>query len=105
VGGVRDTHYGGKTMRFLKLDRCDEDEPIQSVVEAESLDALLDAEAESYRNDDRLEPCYGLMREECVSKGVDSIQWSPGDGGEYTIAVYAPCTPEGSAELFSWIEE
>jgi hypothetical protein len=92
-------------MRFLKLDRCDEDEPIQSVVEAESLDALLDAEAESYRNDDRLEPCYGLMREECVSKGVDSIQWSPGDGGEYTIAVYAPCTPEGSAELFSWIEE
>ena len=92
-------------MRFLKLDLADEDNPVQTTVEAESLEALLEAEVADYREDDRLEPCYGYKTAECVSHNDDSIQWAPGDGASYTIAVYAPDTPEGRQEIASWLEE
>lgn len=91
-------------MRFVKLDLADEDNPVQTVIEAKSLDALLDAEAAEYREDDRLSPCCGLRTAECVSRDDDSIQWAPGDGGQYTIAVYAPDTPEGREEIQSFCE-
>jgi hypothetical protein len=89
---------------FLKLDLGDEDNPIRTTHEAESLPALLDAEAEKYRKDDRLSPCHGMRTAECVSVDDNSVQWSPGDGGSYTIAVYAPDTPAGAEELDSWLE-
>lgn len=89
-------------MRFLKLDLGDEDNPVRTTVEAESLDALLDTEAASYREDDRLEPCHGFRTAECVRRDDNSVQWEPGDGGSYTIAVYAPDTPEGREEIASW---
>lgn len=102
VSSLETTHT---KVRFLKLDLCDEDDKVQTIVEAESMDALLDAEAAEYREDDRLSPCYGLRTAECVSRDNNSIQWSPGDGGQYTIAVYAPDTPEGREEIQSWLEE
>tara|TARA_R110000868_G_scaffold47769_8_gene156250 strand:+ start:605 stop:883 length:279 start_codon:yes stop_codon:yes gene_type:complete len=86
---------------FLKLDLCDEDDPITTQVQAESLDALLDAEAEQYRADDRLSPCHGHRTAECVSRDDNSIQWAPGDGGQYTIAIYAQDTLEGRQEIDS----
>jgi hypothetical protein len=92
-------------MRFLKLDLCDEENPVQTTVEAESLDALLDAEAARYREDDRLEPCHGFRTAECIRRDDNSVQWEPGDGGAYTIAVYAPDTPEGREEIASWLDD
>jgi len=93
-------------VEFIKLDLSDVDEPVWSVHEAESLDALLDAEAEKYRQDDRLSPCYGYRTAECVSRDHNSIQWNPGNGGGYTIAAYAPNTPEDSEELtLNWLGE
>ena len=89
--------------KFLKLDFGDSDNLVQTTLEAESLDALLDAEAEQYRKDDRLSPCGGFRTAECVSRDEDSIQWEPGDGGQYTIARYAPDTPEGREEIESWL--
>jgi hypothetical protein len=89
---------------FLKLDLADEDNPVQTTVQAETLDALLDAEAGEYRQDDRLSPCHGYRTAECVSHDHNSVQWTPGDGGQYTIAVYAPDTPEGREEIQSWLD-
>ena len=90
--------------QFLKLDLADCDNPAQTTVEAKSLDALLDAEAAEYRQDDQMSPCHGFRTAECVSRDHNSVQWAPGDGGQYTIAVYAPDTPEGREELASWVD-
>jgi hypothetical protein len=91
-------------VRFMKLSLADEDNPVITHHEAESLDALLDAEAAEYRQDDQLSPCYGFRTAECVTRDHNSVQWTPGDGGRYTIAIYAPDTPEGKEEIQSWID-
>lgn len=80
---------------FLKLDLADEDNKTTTTVQAESMDALLDAEVKEYQDDDRLDPCHGFRRAECVFRDHNSIQWEPGDGGQYTIAVYAEDTEVG----------
>ena len=90
---------------FLKLDMTDEDEPKLTTVQAENLEALLEAETAEYQKDDSLDPCFGLSRAECLSHDNDSIRWAPGDGGQYTIVVYAPDTPEGREEINSWLDE
>ncbi len=88
---------------FLKADLADEDNPVTSTIQAESLEALLEAEVREFEQDDRLSPVYGLQTAECLSHDENSVQWAPGDGGQYTIAVYAEDTPEGREEINSWV--
>ena len=92
-------------LKFLKVDIGDEDNPVRTVVEAENMDALLDAEAAQYRTDDRLEPCSGEEIAECVSRDENSVQWEPGDGGAYTIARYCPDTPAGREDQELWLRD
>ena len=74
------------------------------------MEALLAAQVAEYREDDRLSPCHGFRTAECVSQTSrinphdhNSVQWAPGDGGQYTIAIYAADTPEGREEIGSWL--
>ena len=77
-------------MRIEKIDRADEDEPITTIVEAESLEALGRTETAALLVDDRFCPCYGYPKEfeAKIENDHMSIEWSPGDGGAYTIAEY-----------------
>jgi hypothetical protein len=85
-------------MLFEKAFRADVNaEPTITVVEAESLEALKEAEINAFMQDDRFEPCHGCQKEFIVRYGHGSmdfggmwIEWCPGDGGEYTIAEYRP---------------
>jgi len=77
-------------MRVEKTDRADEENPVTTTIEAESLEALGEAEVASFQNDDRFEPCWGYDKEFKVriSEKEMWIVWSPGDGCDYTIAEY-----------------
>jgi hypothetical protein len=86
-----------RAMRFLKLELLDEDEPVVTTVEEENLHCLLQAELKEYRDDDRLEPCYGVPKTLHVDE--DSVQWTPGNGGQYTVARYFLDSPAGREEL------
>ena len=81
---------------FLKLDLVDGDDISFSEVQAEDLDSLVRTELSKYCGDDRLEPCFGQQLTQCLTSRVHddcvSILWSPGDGGEYTVATYSPDT-------------
>lgn len=86
--------------KFLKLDLIEDDElPIVTEHEAETMKALIKEEYASLLDDDRLSPCFGTTIEEALSHDEDSIQWSPGDGGGYTIVRFFPTTPEGQKAL------
>ena len=78
-------------MRIEKSECLVEDEdPIVTIVEAESMASLLQAETKAYRDDDRLSPCHGHEMEfiSDVSPDEGTLSFAPGDGGEYTIAEY-----------------
>jgi hypothetical protein len=75
--------------KFIKLDTIEQDEPpVTTIVEAKDMESLLNDEANDYRDDNRLDPCFGNQRAECVEIAENTIQWEPGDGGSYTIAQY-----------------
>lgn len=92
-------------MRFLKLDLADEDDAKTTTIEATDLPTLIQSEHRKYLDDDRLSPCHGTTVAEALGHDDDSIQWSPGDGGQYTIAVYAPDTEDGRKTIEEWLEE
>jgi len=91
---------------FLKLDRADDEMPVITEVHAETLQNALKNALEECMRDDRLDPCsqHG-SRSECLRTDDDSVQWSPGDGCDYTIIVIAEATPEGMAKLESYLVE
>lgn len=89
---------------FVKLNLADEDNPVQTIHQAESMAALLVEEVQKCRRDSNLEGCFGSGSGNLFADG-DSLQWEPGDGGQYTIARYAPDTPEGREEIASWLDE
>jgi len=79
-------------MRIEKIDRIgtDEDGTTTTIIEAESLEALGRAETAVFLVDDRFCPCYGYSQEfeTHIKNDQMSIEWSPGDGGVYTVAEY-----------------
>jgi len=77
-------------MQIKKTDWADDEKTITTIVEAESLEALGQAELKSFTNDDRFEPCYGYEKEFRVQIENDQmwIVWSPGDGCDYTVMEY-----------------
>ena len=88
---------------FLKLNLCN-DESIVTVVEAETLQHAVQAAFEEALANDQLEACHGTTRAQALSHDANSVQWAPGDGGQYTLFLLAPNTPEGQATIDEWIE-
>jgi hypothetical protein len=85
-------------MTFLKLDLLDaEDEPIITKIEDANIHMLLINERHAHKDDDRLSPCHGYPKKVEISD--NTIQWIPGDGGSYTVAMYFEDTPGGRNRL------
>lgn len=84
-------------MVFLKLDLLDEDQAIITKVEGANIHMLLINERKLLKDDDRLEPCHGHRKK--IEISGNTIQWIPGDGGSYTVAMYFDDTQGGRNRL------
>ena len=90
---------------FLKLDLADEDNLVVTPLQAETIEQAIEKAYQEALADDRLCPCHGYTQAECLSKRDDSIQWSPGDGADYTILLVVPDTEEGRAKIDNWLKD
>jgi len=70
-------------MKFLKVELLNTDQPVHSEVDAPCVKSLFAQELAAYQADDRL-------GDDVVGLSVDDMEilWEPGDGGQYTVAIY-----------------
>lgn len=90
---------------FLKLDLRDLEDIRVTVIKAESQPKLLKKELRELYDDDELSPCFTMDSiAECLHADHDSITYSPGDGGSYTIAVYGPRNAETVKNFLDYVD-
>ena len=78
-------------MQIKKRDYSDDEEkPVITTHEATSLRDFVRQERSAYASDLRGSQCHGspLRVMAYVGSKTATIQWAPGDGGEYTLAKY-----------------
>lgn len=79
--------------KFTKIDMLDEENEVETTIEAGSLEVALEMTLTSLLGDDRLCPCYSIPVNETLRIEGNSIMFAPGDGGDYEIVVIEPLEP------------
>lgn len=80
-------------MLFVKTDYANDEEEVETTIEAQDLETLLKNEKKAYEKSGVLEPCHGRkvrVKIKTDEDGTGWLEWNPGTGESVTLADYRP---------------